>query len=200
MADWPRTIKPRTMTLPRFPSAASSWGHSGKGQFRDLIAAGRMWEEVYPILEYDHEDVREFIANVNNYLRTGTSFDIEHYMLNTPNGAGGGTPLVKGAAETGISIDTDGWPVSTLVLKAGDIIDIAGVPYVLDVLADVTSDGAGNATITINPPIWTAPADNAAITVTGVKFKCVLLAADMPVGGPGKFIGNARLVFRETLE
>lgn len=127
-------------------------------------------------------------------------------IANHTVGAWGGTPLVNGAAQNvtyaastagGLSqtIVTDGWTVSTAVLKAGDVITFAGVfavnpvpgegvtgktvmPYLkqFTVLADVTSNGSGQATLTISPAIITsgpqqtvsaAPADNAAITVRG---------------------------------
>lgn len=128
--------------------------------------------------------------------------------VNTRNhtvGAKGGTPLVNGADQATTyaatkttntqTIVTDGWPNSTAVLKAGDVITFAGVfavnpvpgegttgktamPYLQQfvVTADVTSSGAGAATLTIAPAIIASgayqtvsavPADNAAITVLG---------------------------------
>jgi len=102
-------------------------------------------------------------------------------------GAGGGTPLVNGASQTGASIITDGWPNSTAILKKGDIITFADVydvnPRTYEsngylkqfvVTADVSSDVSGNATIAISPAITTSgarqnvdagPANNAAITI-----------------------------------
>lgn len=112
----------------------------------------------------------------------------------------GGTPLVNGATQN-VSYDTakntwtqslitDGWTASAASrLKAGDVFTIAGV-YMVNaktkatttilqqfvVTADVSSDGSGNLTATISPPIITsgphqtcsaAPADNAALTVVG---------------------------------
>jgi hypothetical protein len=81
----------------------------------------------------------------------------------------GSTPLVNGASQTGASLVTDGWAVSTLVLKAGDVFTIStgtavngvgpenkqdlGTLQQFVVTADVTSDGSGNATIPISPPI-----------------------------------------------
>lgn len=119
--------------------------------------------------------------------------------------ATGSTPLVNGASQNVTyanasgantqSLITDGWANSTAVLKAGDVFTIAGVkavnpvpgegttgktvmPYLqqFTVISDATSDGSGNATLTISPAIITsgpfqtvdaAPADNAAITVLG---------------------------------
>lgn len=112
----------------------------------------------------------------------------------------GGTPLVNGASQNvtyntakdtwSQSLITDGWTASAASrLKAGDVFTIAGV-YMVNaktkatttilqqfvVGADVSSDGSGNLTASISPPIITsgphqtcsaAPADNAAITVLG---------------------------------
>lgn len=117
-------------------------------------------------------------------------------------GAHGGTPLVAGANQTSAYTDvkdtnqqallTDGWTVSTTgLLKAGDVITIAGVnavnpvtkanlgiPRQFTLVSDVNTDATvgGPATLTISPAIITsgafqncsaAPADNAAITVLG---------------------------------
>ena len=112
----------------------------------------------------------------------------------------GGTPLVNGAAQNvtydtaknswSQSLITDGWTAAAAQrLEQGDVFTIASVFMVnpktkattailqqFVVLADVSSDGTGNLTATISPPIITsgphqtvsaAPADNAAITVLG---------------------------------
>lgn len=130
---------------------------------------------------------------------------VDTYMAqNVPThtvGVATGTPLVDGAAQNVTwaasrdtntqSLVTDGWTNSTTgILKAGDIITIAGVFAVnpvtkatlsflrqFTVMADANSGATtGPATLTISPPIITsgaqqtcsaAPADNAAITVLG---------------------------------
>jgi len=112
----------------------------------------------------------------------------------------GGTPLVNGASQNvtydtakntwAQSLITDGWTAAAANrLKQGDVFTIAGVFMVNSktkavtsilqqfvVNADVSSDGSGNLTASISPPIITsgphqtvnaAPADNAAITVLG---------------------------------
>lgn len=112
----------------------------------------------------------------------------------------GGTPLVNGGSQavaysavkdTGQqSLITDGWTASAAArVKAGDVFTIANVfdvnpvtkatlPHLKQfvVKADGSSDGSGNLTMTISPPIITsgafqtvsaAPADNAALTFLG---------------------------------
>ena len=136
-----------------------------------------------------------------------STFGSQNVQTHT-KGTATGTPLVNGANQnvtyanaTGNgwsqSLVTDGWTNSvTGILKAGDIITIAGVfavnpvpgegttgkmvmPYLqqFTVLEDANSGAStGPATLTISPPIITsgpqqtvsaAPADNAAITVYG---------------------------------
>lgn len=125
-------------------------------------------------------------------------------VTNHTVGAYAGTPLVAGADQNETyanakntnsqTLVTDGWSNSvTGVLKAGDVITLAGVfamnpvpgegatgklqmPYLQEfvVLSDADSSGSGEASLTISPAIITsgpyqtvsaAPADNAAITV-----------------------------------
>lgn len=75
----------------------------------------------------------------------------------------GSTPVIDGTVAAGAkTIVTDGWANSTLVLKAGDVFTITGVQEVnpmtreatgvlkqFTALSDVTSDGGGEATITV---------------------------------------------------
>lgn len=130
-------------------------------------------------------------------------------VANHTVGIASGTPLVNGASQNTTyalskstnsqSLVTDGWTNSqTGIVKAGDVITIAGVyavnpvpgegttgklamPYLqqFTVLADANSGATtGPATLTISPAIITsgpyqtvtaAPADNAAITVRGTS-------------------------------
>lgn len=115
-----------------------------------------------------------------------------------------GTPLINGTIANGSSVTTDGWSASvTNLLREGDVITFAGV-YSINpqnytstgllkefvVTANVNSNGSGQATIPIYPPlndgtatttnaegatvslaayqnITALPADNAPITVKG---------------------------------
>jgi len=92
----------------------------------------------------------------------------------SPQGVATGTPLVKGATQTGQDLITDGWTVSISgILKAGDWVQVGtgATRQLCMVLADASSDGSGNATLSLFPRIRTAFADNATITTanpTGV--------------------------------
>lgn len=105
-------------------------------------------------------------------------------------GAHGGTPLTAAAGSAGgTTIATDGWTISTAVLKIGDVVTFAGCFAVnpmskqstgqlrqFVITADATSSGAGLATIAFYPAmiatgalqnVTALPVDNAAIVVAG---------------------------------
>lgn len=140
------------------------------------------------------------------------NFESVHAPTHTV-GVATGTPLVNGATQNvtyaaskdswSQTLNTDGWTNSTTgILKAGDVITIAGVFAVnpiskqstgrlqtFTVLADADSGAStGPSALTISPPMITsgayqtvtaAPADNAAITVKtgtgGTSYKQSLL-------------------------
>ena len=100
------------------------------------------------------------------------------YPARTPRGTAGGTPLVNGGSQTGSSLITDGWTAGA-TLKAGDYFHFtngAGGRELKIVRSDITADGSGNLTITFDPPIRSAPADNAALTVSSPS--CIFGLAD----------------------
>jgi len=137
------------------------------------------------------------IASQYRRGQMGTAVGFEWYMDQNCNThttgtfTTGSTPLVKGAAQTGSSLITDGWAASTAVILKGDVFTIANVNHVnpqslastasvqqFVATANGTSDGSGNLTVSISPSITTgtgfktvdgSPADNAAITMVGVE-------------------------------
>jgi hypothetical protein len=123
-------------------------------------------------------------------LAAGFKWSMDQNIVTHTVGPLGGTPLVNGASQAGSSLVTDGWTAAAAArLNRGDVFTIAGVNAVnpqhrqstgqlrqFVVTANVSSDGAGNATIPIYPAITTSgafqtvtasPADNAALTVLG---------------------------------
>ena len=102
------------------------------------------------------------------------SFTLVPPVVGNPQGSAGGTPLVNGGSQTGRSLVTDGWTVSTTIFKAGDYLKLAGNDKVYMITADVSSDGSGNATISIEPALVSSPADNAVVTYTSVPFTVAL--------------------------
>lgn len=90
----------------------------------------------------------------------------------TARGTATGTPLVKGASQTGKTLLTDGWTSGvTGILKAGDWIQLGtgSSTHLHKVVADANSDGSGNATLEIWPRLRSSPGDNDAITKASCK-------------------------------
>ena len=93
-------------------------------------------------------------------------------VMSTGLGAPAGTPLIRGADQTGRTLATDGWSTGVVIFKAGDYLKLANHDKVYKVVADVTSNASASADtpITIEPALITSPADNSAITHTNVPF------------------------------
>ena len=134
--------------------------------------SGQFWEAditLPPMKRADAEYWISFLLKLNGPYGT--------FLMGDPNGATArgvatGTPLVNGAGQTGNELVTDGWTTSTTgILKAGDYIQLGtgATSRLYKVLDDVNSDGSGNATLTVWPDLRSAPADNAAITVSNTK-------------------------------
>lgn len=107
--------------------------------------------------------VISFLDKLRGQYGTFTFGDV---LTATPQGAASGTPLVKGGSQTGFSLDTDGWSISTLVLKAGDWIQIGTSLY--RNLTDATSSSGGEVTLDLWPHLK-SHADNAPITTANCK-------------------------------
>lgn len=128
---------------------------------RQTIASGRGWWECQlslpPIVGTANVNAwRSFIAKSR-----GRANDFQIPVDATAQSAATATPLVNGGAQTGRTLTTDGWPLSSTVLVAGQFVTINN--QLLQLTENVTSNGSGVATLTFEPPIRTSPADNAAI-------------------------------------
>ena len=119
--------------------------------------------------------------------------------LSTPRGTGGGTPLVDVAAQVGKVINTKGWNFTETVLMAGDIIKFAGNTKVYMLTADAVSDGAGLAALSISPALQESPADNEALTVTGVPFTVMQLGAIQKYNAKTPLLYTFEVSFIEVL-
>jgi len=95
------------------------------------------------------------------------TFQIALPDLKNAKGDVSGTVLVNGVHSAGdTTIDIDGM---TGTLKAGDFIKFGGHSKVYMVVDDATAS-AGATTITIEPPLRSALADDEAVTYDGVQF------------------------------
>lgn len=133
---------------------------------------GQMWSATVTIPPLRKEFVEPWVAFLLALRGQTGTFLLGDPNNVTPRGVATGTPLVKGAAQTGGTLAIDGATINTTGwLKAGDYIQLgaASSATLHKVLLDADSDALGNVTLEIWPYMRTAPADNAAVTVSNCK-------------------------------
>jgi hypothetical protein len=135
------------------------------GTMQTLELPGARWRASFTFQNLAEADAAKLQAFLVSLRGQAGRFYLYNFARPKPNGVGTGTPRVNGAGQSGGTLLTDGWTASqTGILKAGDFIGVNGELKM--VTADVNSDGSGNATLSIEPPLRSSPADNSAITVT----------------------------------
>jgi hypothetical protein len=127
-----------------------------------------------PLNTAEYKDMMGFLAEQQGQFDT---FEIVLPNLSTPAGSVTGNVLdVVGAHTAGVkSIAVDGGTASqTDYLKRGDLVRFSTDPKVYILTADANTDGSGAATLSIEPGIITALADNDTVETNDVKFTVFL--------------------------
>lgn len=159
----------------------------GTTQTQEL--AGAVWGLVVEykfITEADANKMKAFLLKMRG--RSGRVL-LHNLERARPQGTASGSPLVAGAGQTGTALAIDGLAAGATLL-AGDMVGIPGQLFM--VVADATADGTGAVTLTIEPPIRTAPADNAAVTL--LKPTCSMrLTEDLARWSPRVTMGTQRI-------
>jgi len=189
----PSTPKPQTMSwrlLMPTQANVSSW--TGK---RQVVASGRGWWEcdfnLPPIVGSTNINAwRAFVA-----LARGTANDFYIPVDPTAQSALSNTVRTNGTDQTGRAIATDGWPNSTTVLQAGQFVTIND--QLLQVTSDVTSNGSGQATIAVEPPVRQPVADNSVVEYKNPFCKMYMTEEPNISVEPG-YVYNISLRLREA--
>lgn len=128
--------------------------------------SGEKWEIQVTLPNMFRADAAAFNAFLLKLRGKYGTFLIGDPNGKTPRGSWGGTPLVKGAGQTGNELLIDGLPLSTNgVAKAGDWIQLGtgGNARLYMVLDDANSNGSGEATLLLSPSLRSSPADDQAV-------------------------------------
>lgn len=133
---------------------------SGAQQAHDW--GGRLWMAEFALPPMLRATADEWLAFFHKLRGRYGYFRAGDFDRRTARGTWG-TPLVKGASQSGNTLDIDGVGNAT-VRYAGDMFQLEDRLYQL--VANDTADGSGNATITFEPSLRSSPADNAALTVS----------------------------------
>ncbi|HEY2825251.1 MAG TPA: hypothetical protein VGI83_06875, partial [Gemmatimonadales bacterium] len=94
---FPRTILPREATWPLAPTGLSSFGQSGKAQFRSTLQVGRVWTETWGNLLASGVGVRGFLAQVELFWHDQTILSLYAFSQKSlvTGSVSTGTPLIK---------------------------------------------------------------------------------------------------------
>jgi len=135
------------------------------GSVQTLELPGARWGVSFvfeDLPEADSVKLETFLAKMRG--QAGRCY-LYHFARPTPRGVATGTPLVKGANQTGNTLVTDGWSNSiTGILLAGDFFGVNG--ELKQLVEDANSNGSGEATLVFESPLRAKPADNAALTTS----------------------------------
>ena len=184
-------------TSPKFQSLAVSSNQStfvsrsisGRRQSRQI--GGQYWRMRATFPPMTRAQFAPIYAFVIKQRGRYESFSVVPAVISTGQGSPAGTPLMRGASQTGRTLATDGWSAGIAIFKAGDFLKIAGNDKVYMVTADVTSNASTSADtpITIEPALVASPADDAAITHSSVPFTVALRAGvqEFATGTTGLF-------------
>ena len=179
--EFPRDILPERVTALATPGAVKRRTNAGLLQIRSITAIGWSWREEWGLLRVTNVEHMELMTFVKKAWHAGESFKIRHPIQPgsgiPPNGIGTPNIMVVGAGQVGNSVLTDGWPVDTAnCVVVGDVISIAGEVAVYMVTATADSNGSGEVTIEVNPPLRSSPANNAVVKTTDVDFIGTIMA------------------------
>lgn len=134
--------------------------------------SGEVWDAEITLPNMRRDDAEEFNAFLLKLRGKYGTFLMGDPNASNPRGLWGGTPLVKGAGQTGDELIIDGLPLSQAkTAKAGDYIQIgedAGA-RLYKILEDADTNGAGEMTVLIAPNLRVSPPDNEPIIYTNAK-------------------------------
>lgn len=170
----PSTPKPQTMNWKLVMPAQnniSQWTGA-----RQVLVSGRGWWEcqiTYPPIvgSANFRAWASFIAKMQ-----GPVNDVQIAVDPTAQSALPNAMLVNGASQTGRTLNVDGMPYSSTILYAGQYVTVGN--QLLQLTADVTTNGTGQAALSFEPPLRASPADNA--TVEYKNPYCLMYLVDDP--------------------
>ena len=149
---------------------------SGRRQARQIDGQRfRMTISFPPMSRAEFAPINAFIMKQRSQLE---SFTYSPPTVSTTLGVATGVIRNDGIISAGATSCTiDGMANSTTgVFKAGDYFRFTGQTKVYMIVADVSSNGSGSGTLTFEPPLRTAVADNTILIYSSVDFTLGLVA------------------------
>jgi hypothetical protein len=167
---FPSTPVPSSVAISSEQNTIVTTTASGRRQARQIDGQKFRLRVRFPIM------TRSQFAPINAFIMKQRS-QMESFQFTPPTvddtlGSASTVISVNGAVSAGAtSCAIDGMTNSQSgVLKAGDYFRFTGQNKVYMCVADVSSNGSGQGTLTFEPPLRTAVADNAVIIYNNVDF------------------------------
>ena len=171
---FPTSPKFRTLNFQNNRPTLMNQSISGRRSVRQIGSQYFTFSVSMPPL--DEDDAMDVFAFLQKQKGSFETFTIQLPTQNRGADKTNTSVKVVGAHNTTDStISLDGFTASTTgVLKAGDLIKFNGHSKVYMIQADVNSDGSGAATISIEPNLVEALADNEVVTMNQPSFTVYL--------------------------
>lgn len=155
------------------------------GAVQTVEFPGARWKVSFLLENLVEADAALFQAFLARLRGRAGRFTLHNFARPAPRGTIAGTVLVKGAGQTGTTLAIDGCAAGATLL-AGDFFAVAGELKM--VVADAVADGAGEMSVTFEPPLRAAPADNAPLTLDRPTATFMLFGDEAKwTTQPGKF-------------
>jgi hypothetical protein len=167
---FPTTPIPSSVSISTNQNTIVTTTASGRRQSRQIDGQRFKLRVSFPIMtRTQFAPILAFIVKQRSQIE---SFTFTPPTLDDSLGVASGTIRVNGAILAGVtSVAIDGMANSTSgVFKAGDYFRFTGQNKVYMVMADVSSNGSGQGTLTFEPPLRTNVSDNAILIYNNVDF------------------------------
>jgi len=176
---FPTTKKPRVFNFTSNRPNNTTYTLSGKRSVKQFAAQYFSFSVQMPPMK--QSDFQQFYAFLVKQKGSFEDFTFEYPLDNLGADKAETDILANGVQAIGDStIAMDGFSVSTDdVLKGGDLIKFSGHNKVYMVTGDANSNASGQATVSIEPPLQAALADNEAVTVNKPSFTVALVQDDV---------------------
>jgi hypothetical protein len=167
---FPSSPAPRDVAISTNQNTIVTTTASGRRQARQIDGQRFRLRLRFPIMtRTEFAPINAFVMKQRSQME---SFTYSPPTISSALGVASGVISVNGAILAGVtSVAIDGMANSTSgVFKAGDYFRFTGQTKVYMVMADVSSNGSGQGTLTFEPPLRANVSDNAVLIYSGVDF------------------------------
>ena len=167
---FPSSPAPRDVAISTNQNTIVTTTASGRRQARQIDGQRFRLRLRFPIMtRTEFAPINAFVMKQRSQME---SFTYSPPTISSALGVASGVISVNGAILAGVtSVAIDGMANSTSgVFKAGDYFRFTGQTKVYMVMADVSSNGSGQGTLTFEPPLRANVSDNAVLIYSSVDF------------------------------